>query len=473
MAPDQDISRVLRDVLRSAIHPARAPLDVAAHHLGGEPIPVAEALGRRFEPFAVGQPWGGMWDTTWFRMQGTIPDTWAGQEVVALIHLGGDEMVGFSAEGQVWDRDGRPRQGLHHRHRDYLLVTSAAGGEPVELYVEAAANPIPPWVKPDWPLLGPDYHGAPLYVLTQAEMATVDRAIEALFLDMKVLLQLADQAPAQAEEIGEALQAASRAIDARDFGGARARLAAVQRRPTTSGHQVTAVGHAHIDSAWLWPIRETKRKCARTFSNQLRLLERYPEHHFACSQAVQYQWIKDSYPDLYADIKARVAEGRWEPVGGMWVEPDTNIPSGESLVRQLVHGKRFFADELGIETTELWIPDVFGYCAALPQIAVQAGVSALITQKMSWNDTNVFPHTTFWWEGHDGSRLLAHFPPADTYNGDFSAAEMARSQSNHKDRDRSDRSLYLYGYGDGGGGPTAHMLEHARRVADTDPLPSV
>ena len=243
--------------------------------------------------------------------------------------------------------------------------------------------------------------------------------------------------------------------------------------PSLSPHTVTAVGHAHIDTAWLWPVRETKRKCARTFANQLRLLEQYPEHRFACSQAVQYQWIKDGYPDLYDEIRARVADGRWEPVGGMWVEPDTNVPSGESLVRQLVHGKRFFADEFGIETHELWIPDVFGYSAALPQIAAQAGITALVTQKMSWNDTNVFPHSTFWWEGHDGSRVLAHFPPANTYNGDFSVGELVHSQPNYKDHGRSDRSLYPFGYGDGGGGPTAEMLERARRLAGLDGLPQV
>ena len=157
----------------------------------------------------------------------------------------------------------------------------------------------------------------------------------------------------------------------------------------------------------------------------------------------------------------------------MWVEPDTNVPSGESLVRQLVHGKRFFADEFGIETHELWIPDVFGYSAALPQIAAQAGMTALVTQKMSWNDTNVFPHSTFWWEGHDGSRLLAHFPPANTYNGDFSVVELLDSQRNFKDHGRSDRSLYPFGYGDGGGGPTPEMLECSRRLADLRGLPRV
>jgi len=238
-------------------------------------------------------------------------------------------------------------------------------------------------------------------------------------------------------------------------------------------HRVTAVGHAHIDSAWLWPVRETKRKCARTFSNQLRLMDRYPEHRFACSQAAQYQWMKDQYPSVYGQIRRRVGEGRWEPVGGMWVEPDTNVPSGESLVRQVVYGKRFFADEFGFESHELWIPDVFGYSAALPQIAAQAGVTALVTQKMSWNDTNVFPHSTFWWEGHDGSRLLAHFPPANTYNGDFSATELVASQDNFKDHERSELSLYAFGYGDGGGGPTAHMLEYGRRMRDLPGLPQV
>ena len=252
---------------------------------------------------------------------------------------------------------------------------------------------------------------------------------------------------------------------------ARDVLAPLLERPTSSANTVVAVGHAHIDCAWLWPLRETRRKCARTFSNQLRLLEHYPEHHFVCSQAVQYQWMKDGYPELFEQIAEQVRSGRWEPVGGMWVEPDTNVPSGESLVRQLVYGKRFFAEEFGVETHELWIPDVFGYSAALPQIAREAGVTSLITQKMSWNDTNRFPHTTFWWEGHDGSRLLAHFPPANTYNGDFSVGEVAAGQDRGLGPDGTALNLYPFGYGDGGGGPNHTMVERFRRMADLDGLP--
>lgn len=471
------VDRFEREVLRPAIHPQRQPLDVAVHHVHGEPIPAREALGRPYRPVAAGARWGGMWDTSWFRLSGRVPASWAGGEVAALVHLGGDDTVGFTAEGQIWSPGGVPLQGLHHDHREYVLSPSAAGGERVEVYVEAAANPVPPWHLQEWPLLAPDYRGTPLYRLAEADLALVDRRVEGLDLDVRVLLELARQVPARAGELAGLLGQACRSLRAEGIaaGAAAARelLRPALARPSSSPHTVTATGHAHIDSAWLWPLRETRRKCARTFSNQLRLMERYPEHRFACSQAVQYQWMKDDYPELFDQIRRRVGEGRWEPVGGMWVEPDTNVPSGEALVRQFVYGKRFFAEELGVETEEMWIPDVFGYSAALPQIATQAGVSALVTQKMSWNDTNVFPHSTFWWEGHDGSRVLAHFPPADTYNGDFSVGQLVASQGNYKDHPRCERSLYPFGYGDGGGGPTASMLEYARRVGDLDGLPRV
>ncbi len=478
MADDpRSFRRFLQSVVRPAIYGHRLPLEVAAHHLRGEPVPFADAAQRAFLPFSVGDPWGGTWDTTWFRFRGSIPGDWIGTEVAALIHLGGDQMVGFTAEGQIWDARARPVQGLHHRHREFVLTHEARGGEPVEFFVEAAANPIPPWVLADWPLLMPDYGGKPLYVLETAELAVVDRRVEGLYFDMRVLLELADLVPDRSVEITRALDAARELVDPGDVAGsvaaALARLAPVLDVSTSSPHSVVAVGHAHIDCAWLWPVRETRRKCARTFSNQLRLLERYPEHRFVCSQAVQYQWMKDEYPEIYRGITEQVRSGRWEPVGGMWVEPDSNIPSGESLVRQLVVGKRFFAEEFGVETHELWIPDVFGYSAALPQIARQAGVTALITQKMSWNDTNPFPHTTFWWEGHDGSRLLAHFPPANTYNGDFSAAEVAAGLDRVGDTEGAALHLYPYGFGDGGGGPTATMVERHRRMADLGGLPRV
>jgi alpha-mannosidase len=470
-----ELERFAAEVLGPAVYPQRQSLTVAANHLHGEPVAPADALRGEFVPFAVGERWGAIWDTTWFRFEGRVPPAWAGHEVAALVHLGGRRTVGFSAEGLIWV-DGRPVQGLHHRHRQFL-IGRVGGGEPIEFYVEAAANPIPAWHRADWPLLLPDYDGPPLYQLEQAELVTIDREVEGLRLDLQVLLEVAGQFPERATAVLDAIRDVVALLEttgvAASASAARARLAPLLAPTRASPHRVTAVGHAHIDTAWLWPLREAARKCARTFANQLRLLDRYPEHRFACSQAVHYQWIKEGHPALYDEIRAQVAGGRWEPVGGMWVEADTNVPSGESLVRQLVAGKRFFADEFDIESHELWLPDVFGYSAALPQIAAQAGVTTLVTQKMSWNDTNVFPHSTFWWEGHDGSRVLAHFPPANTYNGEFTVAELVRSQRDYKDHGRSDRSLYPFGYGNGGGGPTAEMLERARRLASLEGLPTV
>ena len=293
-AMDDDSSSLrdfVKQVVRPAVHARRTPLDVAAHHLHGEPVPAARALDLPFEPFTTGQAWGGMWDTTWFRFRGAIPAAWAGSEVAALVHLGGDQMVGFTAEGQIWDAAARPVQGLHHRHRTYRLTADADGGEPVEFFVEAAANPIPPWLLADWPLLLPDYDGAPLYVLETAELVTVDRQVAGLEVDLRTLAELASVAPDRSEKIWRALDAARQAVDPDDVAGtaaaARAVLAPVLDAHTSSAARVVAVGHAHIDCAWLWPVRETVRKCARTFSNQLGLLERYPEHHFVCSQAVQ------------------------------------------------------------------------------------------------------------------------------------------------------------------------------------------
>ncbi|GAC1529387.1 MAG: glycoside hydrolase family 38 C-terminal domain-containing protein [Acidimicrobiales bacterium] len=480
------ISGLVRTAVRPAIHPRTVPLEITACHVHGEPIGADEARARSFEPFAVGQAWGGMWDTTWFRMRAAIPGEWGdADEIVALVTLGGGADVGFTAEGLIWE-DGRPAQGLHHQHRGYRVRPPArarAAQRPtddrnVDLLIEAAANPVPPWTDTEFPLLMPDPGGRPLYVVSRAELATVDAEVEALWFDMRTLLQLvkiADE-PTASAALG-ALRDAAQQIDRQDVSGtaksARAALAEVLAHPARRGHTITAVGHAHIDTAWLWPIRETKRKCARTFANQLRLMDEYPEYRFTCSQAQQYQWIKEGYPDLWERIVERVASGQWEPVGGMWVEADTNLVSGESLVRQFVHGKRFFLDEFGVETTEVWIPDVFGYSAALPQIANQAGSTSFITQKMSWNTTNRFPHHTFWWEGLDGSRLFTHFPPAATYNGDWSAAELVNSARQFSDHGHTDRSLYPFGYGDGGGGPTREMLEYATRMGDLEGLPRV
>ena len=209
----------------------------------------------------------------------------------------------------------------------------------------------------------------------------------------------------------------------------------------------------------------------RTFATQLRLMERYPDYRFACSQAQQYAWIRDRAPGLWARIRERVAAGQWLPVGGTWIEPDCNLPAGESLVRQFLYGQRFFEHEFGRRARVFWNPDVFGYNGQLPQIMRGAGIDGFLTQKLSWNRFNPPEHHTFRWVGIDGSAVLAHFPPADTYNAEATVPELRRAARDFKDHALSARSLLVFGWGDGGGGPTAQMLETLARVGDLQDVP--
>ncbi|WP_107417910.1 glycoside hydrolase family 38 C-terminal domain-containing protein [Streptomyces sp. CB03238] len=477
------LERAVRQFVRPAQYAARVPLTLTAWHAPGEPRPVSEALEAAYEPFAPGTAWGPPWSTTWFRLRGTVPDGWAGRRVEAVIDPGftGDG-PGFQAEGLVYDAGGVPLKGVHPRNRHIPVAAPARGGEPVDLLLEAAANPA---VLRDFrPTRLGDVLTAgdrPLYRFASADLAVLDEEVWHLLLDIEVLDELMRELPAdrsRRHEILRALEDMLDVLDLHDVSGtataARARLADALARPApASAHRISATGHAHIDSAWLWPLRETVRKASRTFANVTALAEEYPELVFACSQAQQYAWVRDHQPHIWQRIKKAVQHGTWVPVGSMWVESDANMPGGEALARQLVHGKRFFAEELEVETEEIWLPDSFGYTAAFPQLAKLAGVRWFLTQKLSWNQSNRMPHHTFWWEGIDGTRVFTHFPPVDTYNSRIHGRELARAERNFTDKGRATRSLVPFGWGDGGGGPTREMLEKARRVRDLEGSPRV
>ena len=462
--------------IRPLVYRTVAPLQLDAWTVGGEPVPYAEATGQEYTPFAVGDRWGVPWDTVWFRLRGEIPQEWAGREVVALMKLGSRAGEGFTCEGQVW-RDGVPTRAINVHRADVPLANPAAGGETFEFHVEAAANPAADGTQYNIALRGGT---RPVFTLEQAELACVDRVAEALLHDYSVateaMFTLPETSPRRARLL-YALNAAANAFDPADpatVPATRAALADVlARRNGDSAHQVSAIGHAHIDTAWLWPLRETIRKCARTFSTALAYMEEYPEYVFGCSQPQQYLWMKEYYPTIYEGIRAAIKRGQWEPIGSMWIEPDCNIPSGESLIRQVIHGKNFFLEEFGYETTDLWIPDVFGYSAALPQIMAKSGIRYFVTQKISWNKFNKFPHHTFLWEGLDGTQIFSHFPPADTYNAELGPKIIARGDERFRDHDRASRSLMVYGFGDGGGGPTKTMLEAAARLRDFEGVSKV
>ncbi|MGC9539017.1 alpha-mannosidase [Streptomyces sp. UG1] len=474
------LKRVLDERVRPAVYPESVPLDVAVWHAPGEPVPVAEGLAAEPEPIEVGARWGAPWGTSWFRVTGTVPEAWAGRTVEALLDLGFDEnMPGFQCEGLVYRPDGTPVKGLNPRNQWVRIGAPVAGGEEVRLHIEAASNPVILDYHPFLPTRLGDKEtagGEPQYTLTRMDLAVLDENVWQLVIDLEVLGELMAELPVESARRWEILRAVDRALDAidlQDVGGtagrARERLAGVLAAPAVpSAHRISAVGHAHIDSAWLWPLRETVRKVARTTSNMTALIEDEPDFVFAMSQAQQWAWVKEHRPEVWARVKKAVADGRFVPAGGMWVESDTNMPGSEAMARQFVHGKRFFLDEFGIENDEAWLPDTFGFAAGLPQIIKAAGSKWLLTQKISWSQTNKFPHHTFWWEGIDGTRIFTHFPPVDTYNCSMKGSEIAHAARNFKDKGRARHSLAPTGWGDGGGGTTREMIAKSARLRDLE-----
>jgi alpha-mannosidase len=425
-----------------------------------EPVPYEERMSGRWIELFPGDRWGGLWDCAWFRFAGEVPESAKGAKVVLLIDVNGELCL--------VDEEGSPRQGLTNINSefDYSLglpgkrvvhVSEAStGSETIEVWGDAGCND----------LFGRYRSGT----VKEAVIAICRENLRGLYYDGEVLLETAERLPAgsaRKERILQALYEVSLLMTeltderiSRASGILREQLAKRGGDPVLTIH---AVGHAHIDLAWLWPIRETIRKGARTFSTALRMLERYPDYVFGASQPQLYDWMKRSYPKLYEEIVQRVHEGRWEPQGAMWVEADTNVPGGESLVRQLLYGKRFFQQEFGQEMKSLWMPDVFGYTASLPQLLKKAGVNYMMTQKLSWSTYNRHPHHTFMWEGIDGSQVLMHMPPEDTYNSPAAPRSIVKAETDYLDKNVSEHCLMLFGIGDGGGGPGEEHLERLSR----------
>ncbi len=454
-----------RETLARDLYRDTASVRLAARAVDGRP-PYAEAIAGDFEAIEVGHRFGPAWSTHWVRVDYLIPPAWAGSEVHLLWRC--------AAEGCAWV-DGRPRQGLNEDpHTTLPLTRDAEGGETGSLYIEVACNGLM-GVEENGPALR-----SSLGLLEEAVCGLFERARWDLLWDVTVVSELAAEAPASDPRGAAALHTANEIAnryepnDPDSWHACReVAKSFLATRPGEGRHRITAIGHAHIDTAWLWPPAETRRKCCRSFSTALSLMREYPDYRLVCSQARQWLWMKEQYPDLYRDMREAAARGQFLPVGGTWVEPDCNLPSGESLVRQFLYGQRFFQRETGTRSEIFWNPDVFGYSGQLPQIMAGAGIRYFLTQKISWNQFNSFPHHSFLWEGIDGTRILTHFPPADTYNGDASVREILYSERNFKDHAGSRDSLYLFGIGDGGGGPSREMLEQIRRMKNVDGLPPV
>ncbi|MBK1879855.1 alpha-mannosidase [Pelagicoccus mobilis] len=467
--------------LKSRIHPEKAPLSVSIWEAPSEPVPVSIAASQAYTPFSVGGEWGHMWGTAWMKFEGSVPASWQGKTVSALIELEYEALEGFTVEGLAY-QDGKPLVAINVNRNDVPISSDAQANQAVEFLMETAANPagqlpsLDIWNESD---LMPEPGGEKRFTLSRCELAVVDEECQQLYHDFRVLHETMHVLPEEnlrKQRIRTGLNQAANFIEAGPAQHAQARELLKPLLDSKNGDTtvtVSAVGHAHIDTAWLWPLRETMRKCARTFSTVLKYMEKYPDYRFSCSQAVQYDWMRQRYPSVYEGIKAKTAAGQWEPVGSMWVEADCNLASGEALVRQILIGKQYFQEAFDYETRDLWLPDVFGYSASLPQIFKLSGIDYFFTQKISWNQTNTFPHHTFEWQGIDGSKVLTHFAPADTYNGNFSAEQIKTSESAFKQKDKSLSVLYPFGFGDGGGGPTVQHIESARRMENLEGLPRV
>lgn len=484
----QRVERFITERLDRAVHRDHVPLTVTAWQAADEPVPCAEAVSQRFEEVSPGFAWGRPWGTTWFHVTGEVPAHWledgsvpTGLSAEVLVDLGFTEhRPGGQAEGLAFTPEGAVIKAIQPRN-NYVPVQPGV----IDLYVEAAANP-PLGFEPnpfDPTPLGDKATAPPrpLYALREVVVALRDVTVWSLAQDARLLLDLVRELPAESTRRARVLHALDTMcdeIDPDDVSATAPRgsaaLADVLASPAhSSAHHIFAVGHAHIDSAWLWPVRETIRKCARTWSNQLALMDADPEYRFVSSSAQQFAWIEKHYPELFKRVQAKVATGQFVPVGSMWVEADTNMPGGEALARQLVLGKRYFASRFGIETTDVWLPDSFGYSGALPQLARAAGAHNFLSQKLSWNESNRMPHHTFTWEGLDGSAVFAHFPPVDTYSSDLSPRELIHAEAEYQEKRSASSSLVPFGWGDGGGGATREMIAVAHREKDLEGLPKV
>jgi len=452
----------------------------ATYYHSKEQVLFEDRLEGKYLPIEQGEVWGEAWDNAWFHLKGKLPESWKDNKIVASLD--------FTGEGLIFSTDGIPLQGItsssvynkEFKRTIYPIFEKCSGGEEIEMWIEAVAIgylglnlPFDP--NPNDSTRHGEFKGK----VTKMEYAIFDEELWHLWLDIKVLNGLVESLPEKSVRRSRIIRNINKAIDiyGDDQNNATAARTILQqelsKQASASDLSVLAVGHAHIDTAWLWPVSETIRKCARTFSNQIGLLEKYPEYVFGASQPQHYVFVKEHYPELFKKIKHFVKEGRWELQGGMWVEADNNLISGESLIRQIIHGKNYFKDEFDFEVKNLWLPDVFGYSVALPQILKKSGIDYFLTQKISWNQINEFPHNTFMWQGIDGSKVLTHFPPENNYNSYLRPNDLVPARDNFKEKDYIDEFISLFGVGNGGGGPKSKNIELGKRMSNLEGAPKL
>lgn len=431
-----------------------------------------DAAEEKFQPFdSKTMHWYGPDKHYWFRVDFTVPESLNNKPMWLKVRTQIDEWDDAKNPQFLLFVNGVATQGIDMNHREVLLTKSAKAGDTYRIDLQAYTGTL---------------HNEFNLII---EMQEIDPKIVELYYDLKVPLEAFSRMDKEdqnriaienvlnntinyldlrnpySEEFYESLDRASTYIS----------KALYEEMAGYSDVIATCIGHTHIDVAWWWTVEQTKEKVARSFATVLKLMDEYPNYKFMSSQPQLYYFLKERYPELYSRLKEKVKEGRWEPEGGMWVEADCNLTSGESLVRQFMYGKRFFKEEFGVDNKVLWLPDVFGYSGALPQIMKKSGIDYFMTTKLSWNQFNKIPYDTLRWRGIDGTEVLAHFITTlgvgqsvdnffTTYNGMLHPDAIMGGWERYQNKDINNDILISYGYGDGGGGPTREMLETSKRM---------
>ena len=438
---------------------------------------VSDLDTQSWEVLSKEELWGGHREYYWFETEVTIPEEWEDQCVVYELRTGREGFWDATNPQFTIYVNGIRRQGLDVNHREVLLTRQAKAGETFRIILSAFTG---------------DQN---FKLVMDSKIRILDQETEQYFYDVSVPYEAAKLLPDGDSSCITILTAANESLNLLDLrkeyspeyyeslkkASTYMKEAFYDRYCGGESKTICCVGHTHIDVAWLWTLAVTEDKAVRSFSTVLELMRQYPEYIFMSSQPQLYKYVKKNASDVYEEIKKRVAEGRWETEGGMFVEADCNLSSGESLVRQFLHGKEFFREEFGTDNVILWLPDVFGYSAALPQIMKKCGIRYFMTTKISWNEFNKMPYDTFYWEGIDGTKILTHFSPSREYN---KAAVLGGTETEHfttynaylnptyvkgawerySQKYLNDEVLMSFGYGDGGGGPTKDMLENQRRL---------
>jgi alpha-mannosidase len=426
----------------------------------------------KFKPANKGDIFGPSWKTFWFKLTLNIPEKWLDEAQIWFQWDCGNE-------GLIYTEQGTPLQAFTGGDRnDFIIPKKYYNTKKHVFYLEMSCNGMF-GVGMSSDISPPDPNR--YFRLNTCDLVLPNLEARALRIDYWIITDAAREFSGDSWQKYRARQLATEIVEAFDYTDVKSitKCREIAQKflgehvdseqvyndtATNSGKiDVFGVGHCHIDTAWLWPFGETRRKVVRSWTTQMELMDRYKEYQFVASQAQQYKWLEQDHPDVFRRLKGKVRDEQFIPIGGSWVEHDTNIPSGESLIRQFLFGQRFFESRFGQRCTTFWLPDTFGYSSQIPQLCRLAGLDRFLTQKLSWNNINNFPNTTFNWAALDGTQVLTHMPPANTYTADANFGDVKRSLSQHKNLTYDQTGLLVFGKGDGGGGPLPEMLEKLRR----------